>query len=92
MFNYVQVNLKSIDVVSYRTLGSSPTPGSSTPAATPQEPSCSAPPTPRATTSEGVPSNPGVIHDWLDNLPSTTSQPFGHRKREGPREVKGRGV
>ena len=92
MFNYVQVNLKSIDIESYRTLGSSPTPGSSTPAATPQEPSCSAPLTPRGTTSGGVPSTPGVIHDWLDNLPSTTSQPSGHRKREGPREVKRWGV
>ena len=65
MFNYVQVNLKSIDVESYRTPGSIPTPsatpGSSTPAGTQQDPPCSAPPTPRATSPVGVPSTPGGI-------------------------------
>jgi len=59
--------------VSYPTPGSSPTPsatlGSCTPSATPQEPSTS--PIPRAITSVGV-----------FNLPSTTSQPSGHRTRE----------
>ena len=63
-------------VVSYPTPGSSPTPsashGSSTPAATPQEPSCSAPPIPRETTSVEV-----------HNLPKQTSQPSGHRTSEG---------
>ena len=70
MFNNVQVNLKSIDVESYPSPGSTPTlsatPGSSTPAATPQEPSCSTPPTSRATTPVGVPSTSGVIQNWED--------------------------
>ena len=59
----VQVNLKSIEVESYRTPGStltpSATPESNTPAATQKEPPCSAPPTPRATTPVGVPCTPG---------------------------------
>ena len=86
MFN--QVNLKSIDVESYRTPGSTPiplaTPGRSAPAATPHQPPCPTPPTPRATTPEGVPSSHGVIQDWVDirqssfyNIPTFWSQDKG---------------
>ena len=88
MFNYVQVNLRLIDVESYPTPGSSPTPSAtperSTPAATPLEPSCSAPQTPRATTSVEVPSTPGVIQDWLRQSSLYDIPTFWSQDKGGP--------
>ena len=59
-------------VVSYPTPGSSPTPsathGCSTPAAIPQEPSCSAPPIPRETTSVEVHNLPNLNGAHLRTL------------------------